>query len=87
MHSLFNPNRPEKVRLGTSLTTQVVAAILSPFHEFTNVFAWSHADMPRVLPELVEHRLSVQDSCRPIQKRLIEAVPFSKERGDKAGGG
>ena len=43
--------------------------------------------MSGVFPELVEHRLSVQDSYGLIQERLIEAVPSSKARGDKVGGG
>ena len=76
MHSLFNPDRPEHVRLGTSLAMEEVATILSLLHEFADVFAWSHADMPGVLPELAKHRLSVRDSCRPVLQRLRRLRPL-----------
>ena len=63
-------HKPEQVRLRTLLAAEKVASILSLLYEFTDVFAWSHVDMPGVLPELVEHLLSVRDSFKPVWKRL-----------------
>ena len=70
MHSLFDLDKPEQVSLGTSLSIEEVASILSLFREFVDVFAWSHVDMLGVLPELVEHQLSVRDNCKLVRKRL-----------------
>ena len=56
-----------------------VASILPLLHEFTNVFALSHADMSGVLPELVEHRLTVRDSFRPVRQRLRRFHPVRQE--------
>ena len=64
MHSLFIPDRLEHVRLGTLLNAKKVGFILSLFHGFADVFAWSYANKPGVLPE---HRLSVRDSFKPIR--------------------
>ena len=79
MHSLFDPDRPKQVSLGTLLATEEVASILSLLREFADVFAWLHADTPGILPELVEHRLSVRESCRSIRQRLRRFHPIKQE--------
>ena len=79
MHSLFTLDKAEQVRSRASLAAEEVASILSLLHEFANVFTWSHADMPGVLLELIEHRLSVRDSFRPIRQRLRQFHPVRQE--------
>ena len=79
MNSMFDPDMPEQVSLRTSLTAEKVASTLSLLREFTDVFTWSHADMAGVLPKLVEHRLSLQDSCRLVRQRLRRLHPALQE--------
>ena len=55
MPFLLTPDRPEQVRLGTSLATEEVASILSLLQEFAGVFAWSHVGMQGILLKLAEH--------------------------------
>ena len=70
MHPMFGPDRPEHISLRASLTLEEVTSMLNLLREFTDVFSWSHFDMPSVLPELAKHRLSVQSGCRLVQQRL-----------------
>ena len=53
--------------------------MLSLLRDFADVFTWSYADMPRVLLELAEHQLSLQDSYRLVQQRLKRFHPAWQE--------
>ena len=79
MHPLFGRERPEQVSLGASLALEEVAPMLSLVREFANDFAWSHADMPGVLPKLVEHHLSLRNDCRLVRQRLRQFHPTQQE--------
>ena len=41
----------------------------------TNVFAWSHEEMPRIDPSVITHRLNVFPSYKPVrQKKKVFAL-------------
>ena len=60
LHPLFDPDRPEQVSLGAFLLLEEVTSMLCLLWDFEDIFSWSHADMPRVLPELAKHQLCLQ---------------------------
>ena len=67
LHLLFGPDRLEQVNLGASLVLEEVTSMLCLLCELKDIFTWSHADMPRVFPELAEHRLSLRIGYRLVQ--------------------
>ena len=79
LHPLFGPDRPEQVSLGASLVLEEVTSMLCILREFEDIFGLSHANIPWVLPELTEHRLSLRSGCRPVRKRLRWFHPARQE--------
>ncbi|KAH7854861.1 hypothetical protein Vadar_018489 [Vaccinium darrowii] len=45
------------VQIGSGLSPEEFKAHSDLLKEFEDVFAWSHADMPGIDPEIVEHRI------------------------------
>ena len=65
--NLLKPNRinTDSINyLRASLISEEVTSMLCLLWDFEDIFAWSQADMPGVLPELAKHRLSLRSGCR-----------------------
>ena len=41
----------------------------------TNVFAWSHEDMPRIDPSVITHRLNVSPSYKSVRQKKKVFTP------------
>jgi hypothetical protein len=46
-----------------------------------DVFAWKISDMPRILREVIEYKLGIDPSFKPIKPKERRYTP-EKERGD-----
>ena len=71
---------PEKfTRIGTSMEKKTKQDLVQFLRENSDVFAWSHEDMPGIDPSVITHRLNVYPSSKPVrQKKRV----FAPERDD-----
>ena len=56
-------------RIGTALSPEMRARLIQFLKENLDVFTWSHEDMPRISPEVIQHRLNVNPKKKPVQQR------------------
>ena len=72
-------NLEKFTRIGTSMKENVRQDLVQFLRKSTDVFAWSHEDMPGIDPSVITHRLNVYPSSKPIrQKKKV----FAPERDD-----
>jgi len=67
----LDDNRPDcVVRIGHSLAPTVKATIVTLLRQYQDVFAFEPSEMPRIAPEIIQYKLNVDPSHKPvIQKR------------------
>ncbi|XP_022136647.1 uncharacterized protein LOC111008302 [Momordica charantia] len=71
---------PEKqVSIGTKLGATDREELIHFLRSNSDVFAWSHEDMPSIDPKIMTHRLSIDPSFRPVKQKRR---PINKERSD-----
>lgn len=56
-------------KTGAMLSSELKEALVKFLKDNSDVFAWSHKDMPRIDPEVMVHRLNVDTSFRPIKQK------------------
>ncbi|KAM2224769.1 hypothetical protein ACFXTI_018583 [Malus domestica] len=61
------PNR--MVKIGTTLSPPIRLALISFLQENTEVFSWSHEDMPGISPDIICHRLSIDPKTKPVRQK------------------
>ena len=68
-------NNPEKLtRIGLSREKKTKQDLVQFLKKSTDVFAWSHEDMPSIDPSVITHRLNVYPSSKPVcQKKIVFA--------------
>lgn len=76
----LNDNHPERViRVGTFAMVITRQELVLFLKSNTNMFAWSHKDMPGIDPRIMVHRLNVSPSFPLVrQKRHV----FAPERNE-----
>jgi len=58
------------VRIGSALTPPIKEAIISLLRQYQDVFTFEPSEMPGIAPEVMQHKLNVDPSHKPvIQKR------------------
>ena len=74
---LDESNSKKFTRIKTSIEEKTKQDLVQFLKKSTDVFAWSHEDMPRIDPHLITHRLNVSSSYKLVcQKRRV----FTLER-------
>ena len=63
------------VQIGSGLSPEEFAALSGLLKEYEDVFAWSHADMPGIDPEIVEHRIPLYPDAKPVKQKLRKMRP------------
>ncbi|KAH7857126.1 hypothetical protein Vadar_009250 [Vaccinium darrowii] len=63
------------VQIGSRLSPEEFKAHSDLLKEFQDVFAWSHADMPEIDPEIVEHRIPLYPDAKPVKQKLRKMRP------------
>ena len=43
--------------------------------EYSDVFAWSYQEMPRLDTDIVVHRLPLREECAPVKQKLRRVKP------------
>ena len=66
---LVEGNANKTTRIGTTLSPEIRARLIKFLKGTLDVFAWSHEDMPGISPEIIQHRLNVDPSRKPVQQR------------------
>ena len=65
----------KEVKIGSQLCPDVKKGFIDLLREYSDVFAWSYQDMPRLDSEVVEHRLSLKRECPPFKPKLRKTHP------------
>ena len=71
---------PEKsTKIGTSMEKETKQDLIQFLRKSTDVFVWSHEDMPGIDPSVITHRLNMYPSSKPIhQKKRVFAPEQDK---------
>ncbi|XP_050247585.1 uncharacterized protein LOC126695025 [Quercus robur] len=72
---LVEGNTGKTTKIGTTLSPEMRTRLIKFFKENLDVFAWSHEDMPYISPEVIQHRLNVDPSKKPVQQRRRTFAP------------
>jgi hypothetical protein len=59
----------KKVRIGSQLPQPVKEDPVAFLRRNSDVFAWSHEDMPGIDPSVIVHKLNVDPNHRPVKQR------------------
>ena len=73
---LLDESNPDKfTRIGTSVEEKTKQELVGFLKQSTDVFAWSHEDMPRIIPHMITHRLNVSSSYKPTHQKKRMFAP------------
>ena len=76
-----HPDR--RVYVGSSLSTELVGPLIDFLKHNMDVFAWSHADLEGIDPEVATHRLNVDPHHKPVRQKLRGASTERAQAMDK----
>ena len=62
-------------RIGTMLSPEMRIRLVQFLKENLDVFAWSHEDRPGISLEVIQHRLNVNSTKKPVQQRWKVFAP------------
>ena len=65
----------KNVLISANLVADEEHDIVKVLRNYSDSFAWSYEDMPRLDPSLVEHRLVLKPDAKPIKQRLRRIHP------------
>lgn len=57
------------------MTEDVKQQIIDLFQEYTDIFAWSLQDMPRIDESVAIHKLNVDHSKKPVKQKCRNFAP------------
>ena len=67
------------VKIGKGLESEIVQQLMEFLCQNQDVFAWMHADMVGIYPEIMCHRLNIDPQVKPVrQKRRVLDVDCYK---------
>ena len=59
--------KPDKaVKVGSQLSLMQKTKLVSFFCENSDIFAWSHENMPGISPSVIVHKLNVDPNFKPM---------------------
>ncbi|XP_061945039.1 uncharacterized protein LOC133669048 [Populus nigra] len=64
-----------ELKIGTLITTEERCSLTALLQEYTDVFAWSYADMPGLDIDIVVHRVPLIEGCKPVKQKLRRTRP------------
>ncbi|KAK5837608.1 hypothetical protein PVK06_006335 [Gossypium arboreum] len=65
----------KEVKIGASIAAETKQDLIELLRELKDIFAWSYQDMPGLNTDIVVHRLSIKEECRPVQQKLRRMRP------------
>ena len=73
---LLQEDDPKKfTRIGASMKEKAKKDLVQFLKKNTDVFAWSHNDMPGIDPSVITPRLSVYPSSKPVRQKKKVFAP------------
>ena len=73
---LLQEDDPKKfTRIGASMKEKAKKDLVQFLKKNTDVFAWSHNDMPGIDPSVITHRLSVYPSSKLVRQKKKVFAP------------
>lgn len=72
---LDESNLKKFTRIGISMKEETKQDLVKFLRRSTNIFAWSHEDMPGIDPSVITHRLNVSSSYKPVRQKKIVFTP------------
>ncbi|KAI8559871.1 hypothetical protein RHMOL_Rhmol04G0209100 [Rhododendron molle] len=73
--NLKDENDPRMVQVGSTLSPEEDRDFKDLLTEYSDVFAWSHQDMPGIDPKIVEHRIPLLPDAKPVKQKLRQMRP------------
>ena len=72
----LNEDNPKKsTRIGADLEEKIKKDLVRFLRENIDVFAWSHEDMPSIVPNVITYRLNVYSSSKPVRQKKRMFAP------------
>ena len=68
-------NEKKEVKVGVGMTTPVHDELVVLLTDYQDVFAWSYQGLPRLNPDIVQHRLPLNPGCSPVKQKLRRMKP------------
>ena len=65
--NLVDGDTTKVTKVGTGLRTVLKSKIVEFLKQNLDVFAWTHEDMPGIDNEVIEHKLNVDPTKKPVQ--------------------
>ena len=56
-------------RIGTTLSPKMRTKLIQFLKENSDIFVWSHEDMPDISPKVIQHKLNMDLERKPVQQR------------------
>ncbi|XP_030936673.1 uncharacterized protein LOC115961917 [Quercus lobata] len=72
---LVEGNADKTTRIGTTLSPEMRTKLIKFLKGNLDVFAWSHEDMPGISLKVIQHKLNVDPSRKPVQQRRRTFAP------------
>jgi len=57
------------------IVADVKNELVALLREYTDIFAWSYADMPGLVIEIVVHKLPLIEGCKSVKQKLRRTRP------------
>ena len=73
--ALYDRSLEKQVMVSSRLNPQDMNTLTTMLRQNTDVFAWSTADMPRIFPEVIVHRLNVSLNYRLVRQKRRQLTP------------
>lgn len=70
MINLGTEENRKEVKVGAALEDKIKERLVELLHEYTNLFAWSYQDMPRLDTDIVVDKLPLKPECLPVKQKL-----------------
>lgn len=82
-HNLGTTENPRPIFLSALLGEEERAEYMRLLQEFSDVFAWSYAEMPGLDPEVAMHRLNIREDTKPVKQPQRKFHPAIMEKIEK----
>ena len=73
--NLVDEDTMKVTKVGTRLNTVLKSRIVEFFKQNLHVFAWTHEDMLGINNEVIEHKLNVDPTKKPVQQKRRVFAP------------
>ena len=65
----------KEVMVGIGMSTNVRDELVALLQDYQDIFAWSYQDMPSLSSDILQHKLSLNPECSPVNQKLRRMKP------------